>query len=155
VELGFTSTVGIIHDNNGQLKPLNPRAGDFLKKSWAGKRSVLAIPTSFSTTCARREHNWRCRSGSRYLYICEEGLVHWCSQHARGIRGFRWQSTRLRCATASTHQEILPRAVHSFMRNSRWHSGQLARPAEPQPMPMMPRNPQAELVQIAHVPRRL
>src|SRR5258708_23969016 len=25
VELGFSSTVGIIHDNNGQLKPLGPR----------------------------------------------------------------------------------------------------------------------------------
>jgi len=26
-----------------------------------------------------RIHNWRCRSGSRYLYICEDGWWHWCS----------------------------------------------------------------------------
>jgi hypothetical protein len=25
-------------------------------------------------------HQWRCRAGSRYLYICEDGLVHYCSQ---------------------------------------------------------------------------
>ena len=24
--------------------------------------------------------NWRCRAGARYLYICEDGLVHYCSQ---------------------------------------------------------------------------
>jgi hypothetical protein len=27
-----------------------------------------------------RENKWRCRAGSRYLYICEDGLVHYCSQ---------------------------------------------------------------------------
>ena len=25
-------------------------------------------------------NDWRCRSGARYLYICENGLVHYCSQ---------------------------------------------------------------------------
>src|SRR5207248_2735559 len=27
-----------------------------------------------------QENNWRCRAGARYLYICEDGLVHYCSQ---------------------------------------------------------------------------
>ena len=31
-----------------------------------------------------RRSDWRCRAGSRYLYICENGLVHYCSQQ----RGF-------------------------------------------------------------------
>ena len=31
-------------------------------------------------------YEWRCRSGARYLYICEDGLVHWCSQQ-RGYPG--------------------------------------------------------------------
>ena len=30
--------------------------------------------------------NWRCRAGSRYLYVCEDGLVHYCSQQ-RGFPG--------------------------------------------------------------------
>src|SRR5215217_6212481 len=31
-----------------------------------------------------RENQWRCRAGARYLYVCEDGLVHYCSQQ----RGF-------------------------------------------------------------------
>src|SRR5262249_15019368 len=31
-------------------------------------------------------NEWRCRAGSRYLYICEDGLVHYCSQQ-RGYPG--------------------------------------------------------------------
>jgi hypothetical protein len=33
-----------------------------------------------------RPNEWRCRAGSRYLYICEDGLVHYCSQQ-RGYPG--------------------------------------------------------------------
>ena len=33
-----------------------------------------------------RPNNWSCRAGARYLYICEEGLVHYCSQQ-RGTPG--------------------------------------------------------------------
>src|SRR5206468_4320687 len=51
-----------------------------------GKRSFSRF-NEFQHNVARgREHNWRCRSGARYLYICEDGLVHWCSQQ-RGYPG--------------------------------------------------------------------
>ena len=33
-----------------------------------------------------RPNHWNCRAGSRYLYVCEDGLVHWCSQQ-RGRPG--------------------------------------------------------------------
>jgi hypothetical protein len=33
-----------------------------------------------------KPNQWRCRAGSRYLYICENGLVHYCSQQ-RGWPG--------------------------------------------------------------------
>ena len=33
-----------------------------------------------------KPYKWRCRAGARYLYICEDGLVHWCSQQ-RGCPG--------------------------------------------------------------------
>ena len=33
-----------------------------------------------------RPNQWRCRAGARYLYICEDGLVHYCSQQ-RGYPG--------------------------------------------------------------------
>ena len=33
-----------------------------------------------------KPNNWKCRAGSRYMYICEDGLVHYCSQQ-RGYPG--------------------------------------------------------------------
>jgi MoaA/NifB/PqqE/SkfB family radical SAM enzyme len=87
VELGFTSTVGIIHDHNGQLKALNDRQITIFEEIMnLGKRSFSRF-NDFQHNVARgKEHNWRCRSGARYLYICEDGLVHWCSQQ-RGYPG--------------------------------------------------------------------
>ena len=48
--------------------------------------------TSRATTASRRTsragepNDWHCRAGARYLYVCEDGLVHWCSQQ-RGHPG--------------------------------------------------------------------
>jgi hypothetical protein len=51
-----------------------------------GKRGFSRL-NGFQHNIARGKPNeWRCRSGSRYLYICEDGLVHWCSQQ-RGYPG--------------------------------------------------------------------
>src|SRR6266849_2190817 len=87
VALGFTSTVGIIHDQNGQLKPLATREREIFEEIMAmGKRSYSRF-NQFQHNIARGQPNqWRCRAGSRYLYICENGLVHYCSQQ-RGYPG--------------------------------------------------------------------
>jgi MoaA/NifB/PqqE/SkfB family radical SAM enzyme len=81
LELGFTSTVGVLHDGGGQLKPLNPREQEIFEQVMTlGKRSYSRF-NRFQHHIARGVPNeWRCRSGARYLYICEDGLVHWCSQ---------------------------------------------------------------------------
>ncbi len=80
-ERGFTSTVGIIHDGNGQLRPLGQREQEIFEEIMAmGKRSFSRL-NDFQHNIARGQPNdWRCRAGSRYLYICEDGLVHYCSQ---------------------------------------------------------------------------
>jgi MoaA/NifB/PqqE/SkfB family radical SAM enzyme len=85
--LGFTSTIGIIHDGDGQLKPL----GDEERRVWEEMRSWKKKNYSrfnhFQTNIANGQpNNWRCRAGSRFLYICENGLVHYCSQQ-RGFPG--------------------------------------------------------------------
>jgi MoaA/NifB/PqqE/SkfB family radical SAM enzyme len=87
VELGFTSTVGILHDHNGQLQALGTREQEIFEEIMSlGKQSFTRI-NQFQHNIARgRENNWRCRAGSRYLYICEDGLVHYCSQQ-RGYPG--------------------------------------------------------------------
>ncbi len=87
IELGFTSTIGIIHDSEGQLKPL----GGEERRVWAEMRGWRKRNYSrfnrFQEAIANAEPNdWRCRAGSRYLYICENGLVHYCSQQ-RGYPG--------------------------------------------------------------------
>jgi MoaA/NifB/PqqE/SkfB family radical SAM enzyme len=85
VELGFTSTVGIIHDGDGQLQPLAPAEREVYAAMRAMEKSSYAQINYFQDNIANgRENRWRCRAGSRYLYICEDGLVHYCSQQ----RGF-------------------------------------------------------------------
>jgi MoaA/NifB/PqqE/SkfB family radical SAM enzyme len=87
IALGFTSTVGIIHDGNGQLQPLGPRERDIFEEIMSlGKRSFARLNHFQHNIAAGKENHWRCRAGSRYLYICEDGLVHYCSQQ-RGYPG--------------------------------------------------------------------
>lgn len=85
--LGFTSTVGLIHDGNGQIQPLGPREQQIFEEIMSlGKRSFSRVNRFQHNIAAGRENHWRCRAGSRYLYICEDGLVHYCSQQ-RGYPG--------------------------------------------------------------------
>ena len=87
LELGFTSTVGILHDGNGQLQPLGAREREIFEEIMSlGKRSFTRVNSFQHNIAAGLENNWRCRAGSRYLYICEDGLVHYCSQQ-RGYPG--------------------------------------------------------------------
>ncbi|MGH9520730.1 MAG: radical SAM protein, partial [Terriglobales bacterium] len=87
VEFGFIPTVGIIHDGKGQLRPLAPaEAAIHQQVRRLGKRGFARL-NRFQDNIARGEPNqWKCRAGSRYLYICENGLVHYCSQQ-RGAPG--------------------------------------------------------------------
>jgi hypothetical protein len=87
VELGFTSTVGILHDHNGQLEPLGPREQEIFEEIISlEKRSFTRINKFQHNIAKGLENDWRCRAGARYLYICEDGLVHYCSQQ-RGYPG--------------------------------------------------------------------
>ena len=87
VELGFSATVGIIHDGDGQLRPLGDREREVYHEMKALEKSHLARFHWFQDAIAQgKPNNWRCRAGSRYMYICEDGLVHYCSQQ-RGYPG--------------------------------------------------------------------
>ncbi len=85
LELGFTSTVGILHDHDGQLQPLGDHQRELYSQIMQmGKRSYARVNQFQKNISQGIPNNWRCRAGSRYLYICEDGLVHYCSQQ----RGF-------------------------------------------------------------------
>ncbi|HMH08740.1 MAG TPA: radical SAM protein [Terriglobales bacterium] len=79
--LGFTSTIGIIHDGSGQLQPLNEEERRIYQEMTSMERSSFTRIHGFQDNIADgRPNQWRCRAGARYLYICEDGLVHYCSQ---------------------------------------------------------------------------
>jgi MoaA/NifB/PqqE/SkfB family radical SAM enzyme len=87
LELGFESTIGIIHDGDGQLKPLNEDEARVYFEMNNRRKTNYSRFDYFQEAIAKGEPNdWRCRAGSRYLYICEDGLVHYCSQQ-RGYPG--------------------------------------------------------------------
>ena len=81
LELGFTSTIGIIHDGSGQLKPLQAEEREVYRRMKSFEKKNYSRFNHFQEAIADgKPNNWRCRAGSRYLYICENGLVHYCSQ---------------------------------------------------------------------------
>ena len=87
IGLGFTSTVGIIHDGGGQLQPLREDEQKIYDTMRRMQKASYSRINGFQDNIAHgKENDWRCRAGSRYLYVCEDGLVHYCSQQ-RGYPG--------------------------------------------------------------------
>src|SRR6476620_7193228 len=83
-ELGFSTSIGIIHDGSGRLKPLAPaerkvydEVSAAISGPWYVFKNLYSGITNFQDNLAEGKPNeWRCRAGARYLYICEDGLVH-------------------------------------------------------------------------------
>lgn len=86
-ELGFSTSVGIIHDGSGTLKALGERERAIYDESVRVGSGVYTRVRGFQDNLIEGKPNdWQCRAGARYLYICEQGLVHYCSQQ-RGYPG--------------------------------------------------------------------
>lgn len=147
LELGFTSTVGIIHDHDGQLKSLAARDQEIFEEIMSlGKRSYSRF-NEFQHNVARGlEHDWKCRAGSRYLYICENGLVHWCSQQ-RGYPGIPLSqyTAEMRHREYYTHKGCAPKCTVSCVQQvgilDNWRAPQTLQPEI--------ETPKSDLVQIA------
>ncbi|MGE5199172.1 MAG: radical SAM protein [Rhodospirillaceae bacterium] len=87
--LGFASTVGVVHDGHGQMKPLADEHREVIDRILQLSPSMFSFAQSghFQENIIRGLPNaWRCRAGGRYLYVCEDGRVHHCSQR-RGRPG--------------------------------------------------------------------
>lgn len=87
--LRFNSTVGVIHDGGGQLQPLNEAQTEVYERIHGLGSGLFSFVhhDSFQGNIVRGLPNeWHCPAGGRFLYICEEGLVHYCSQQ-RGRPG--------------------------------------------------------------------
>src|SRR5256712_10506017 len=143
---GFSTSIGIIHDGSGRLKPLGPverkvydevsaairGAGQVLKNLYSGIRS-------FQDNLAEGKPNdWRCRAGARYLYVCEDGLVHYCSQQrgypAVPLETYTIDDIRREFATPkSCAPYCTVGCVHRVSTMDFWRRPQTAGPAALQP----------------------
>jgi hypothetical protein len=80
-ELGLGSSAGIVHDEKGKIRKLSPRSREVIEEI-----EKLAKPLfSFArhnpwrkNLIEGRPNEWHCPAGGRHLYICEDGLVHYC-----------------------------------------------------------------------------
>jgi MoaA/NifB/PqqE/SkfB family radical SAM enzyme len=87
-ELGFSTSIGIIHDGSGRLKPIDGTEREVynaVSSAINGPLQVLKNLYSgirgFQDNLADGKPNdWKCRAGARYVYVCEDGLFHYCSQ---------------------------------------------------------------------------
>jgi len=87
--LGLFSTVGILHDGGGQHLPLAQDHLAIYRDLLEPDQKMFAFAQydRFQRNIAQGLPNrWHCRAGGRFLYICEDGLVHYCSQQ-RGRPG--------------------------------------------------------------------
>jgi MoaA/NifB/PqqE/SkfB family radical SAM enzyme len=129
---GFTSTVGVIHDGMGLLKPLSEKeSAAFNEIKKIGSKSYARFNNFQKKLVNGEKYEWRCRAGARYLYICEDGLVHWCSQQ-RGTPGislhdYTWDdfdreyNTEKWCAKDCTIQ-----CVHQVALFDNWRDPQIS-----------------------------
>ena len=87
-EMGFSHTVGVLHDAEGTHAPLSPsQRAVYNTLMAAGSPAHYVNYLMFQKNLmAGKPNAWHCRAGARYLYICEDGLVHYCSQQ-RGAPG--------------------------------------------------------------------
>jgi MoaA/NifB/PqqE/SkfB family radical SAM enzyme len=152
VALGFSSTVGIIHDGDGQLRPLGEREREVYREMMTlEKRHFTRLNYFQDNIAAGRPSDWKCRAGSRYLYVCEDGLVHYCSQQrgypAKPLEEYtlddirREYLTEKACAPYCTVS-----CVHYVSYFDFWRGEQTIRP--PAPSTPLPEPRQPELVQI-------
>ncbi|MBX7219564.1 MAG: radical SAM protein [Blastocatellia bacterium] len=140
-ELGLSVSVGIIHDGSGHLKPLSGEEAEvYLTLKKIGKSGHSRLTYFQDNMAAGKANDWKCRAGARYLYICEEGLVHYCSQQ-RGYPGtpllnytkadiIREYNTPKPCADFCTIA-----CVHKVSTMDFWRDPQIAPPMGKQDLP--------------------
>ena len=79
-QMGFVPRVLLIHDNEGQLKLGSEEAKMFEKILGQLPKTFVDFSTYRKRLVRDGSAPFKCRAGSRYLYVDEYGKVNWCSQ---------------------------------------------------------------------------
>jgi MoaA/NifB/PqqE/SkfB family radical SAM enzyme len=151
IQLGFSSTIGIIHDGGGQLQPLKDREQAVYREMKKMERRHFTRLNYFQDAIADgRPNHWKCRAGARYLYVCEDGLVHYCSQQrgypAKPLAEYTVEDIRREYITEkSCSPYCTVSCVHYVSYFDFWRGEQTIKTPAPAPEPVR------ELVQIQGV----
>jgi MoaA/NifB/PqqE/SkfB family radical SAM enzyme len=79
-EMGFVPRVLLIHDSSGQVKSFNGERKTFEKIVRRLPKTVVDFSSYRKRLLRDGAAPFKCRAGSRYLYVDEYGNVNWCSQ---------------------------------------------------------------------------
>ena len=95
LELGFESTIGIIHDGDGQLKPLKPDEARVYHEMRDAEEVELRAVRQVSRKRSRRAARMTGGAGPG-RGTCTFAKTGWftTARSSAGIRGFRWPSIR-------------------------------------------------------------
>lgn len=79
-EMGFIPRVLLLHDNEGQLNLSSEKVKMFEKIVGKLPKTLVEFSNYRKRLIRDGSAPFKCRAGSRYLYVDEYGQVNWCSQ---------------------------------------------------------------------------
>ena len=138
VQLGFTSTIGIIHDGDGQLRPLSENEREVFLKMKGWRSATIPASTGSRTTSPTASPTSGDAAPARV--ISTSARTAWCTtaRSSAVIRVFRWSSTPSPTSAANFSQRraVLhtARRCRAFTRcpyMDRWRAPQTIRLPQP------------------------
>jgi len=79
-ELGFVVTIDLFHDSHGTIQIGGETYQDLWQQWYVDRTPQACLDQDYGAELiAGRRPAWRCRAGSRFLYVDEFGLVQFCS----------------------------------------------------------------------------
>lgn len=79
-KMGFDTTIGLIHDGTGKIKLSGKQLEVYREAEKIRKTPIWDKYNYEKEFIEKGQSDFKCRSGSRYLYVDEAGLVVYCSQ---------------------------------------------------------------------------
>ncbi|GAJ30765.1 radical SAM protein [Acidomonas methanolica] len=141
---GLQHSVGVLHDHSGLLKPLSPEQKAAYKRVTEISPSIvhkLNYHLFQKNLMDGQPNAWKCRAGARYLYITEDGAVHWCSQQrgrpGKALLEYTRDDIRREYATEKTCSPTCTLScVHQMSLFDRYRGAQSKRVPRAEPKPV-------------------
>ncbi len=118
-EMGFRPRVSVIHDGHGAMS-LSPEQVRVIDEIGAAVGKRWSESNDYRRRLLADGHaDFKCRAGSRYLYVDEFGLVNWCSQQrgvfTKPLLEYGWEDLRQQFFT---HKDCAPTCTVGCVRSA-------------------------------------